>query len=101
MEVNIQLILRVVLVFLIAGLVFSIPTLYIEKYAEWVRKKHGRLMLLLVGLQLSLAGAGIVCMLTEPERPRVGMISGVIVLMIGLAIAWDNYTFWRSQYRSK
>lgn len=85
-----------------AWLIFRIPTKYMEEYVEWIHKRHGLMIIYSVGVLLMVAGIGIFTMNTMPGRyPQIEIVSCSVVVLLSLIIAWDNFNFWRSQYRNQ
>lgn len=102
MEIDIQQMLRLAGMGVVAWLIFQIPSEYMEGYVEWVHKKHGLMIGYSVGVLLLVAGIGIFTMLTNPGRyPQMEIVSGLVVTAISVILAWDNFRFWRKQYRNQ
>lgn len=93
-------ILAVAVLLVLGAGVYAIPKAYIEGYAVWVRRKHGMSVNMNVGLLLmTLAPCLMLALLAPGQYPTLELVAGTAAAAAVITIAWDNYCFWRKDYR--
>lgn len=94
--------LLVPLIVVVAGLwlVLEIDINYLNKYVDYSNRKYGKHFNVIMAILLGLYNIALLEVLVVPNESKQNELIFIPLAIILVFIVFDNYKFWRNEYRN-